>query len=34
LAAFRLLDPEGKGYIEIEEMKRLLETSGIEFGQK
>lgn len=34
LAAFRLLDPEGKGYIEIEEMKRHLETSGIEFGQK
>jgi len=29
-----LLDPEGKGYIEIEEMKRHLETSGIEFGQK
>ena len=29
LAAFRLLDPEGKGYIEIEEMKRHLETSGI-----
>ena len=28
-AAFRLLDPEGKGYIEIEEMKRLLEHSGI-----
>ena len=24
LAAFRLLDPEGKGYIEIEEMKRHL----------
>ncbi len=34
LAAFRLLDPENKGYIEIEEMKRHLETSGIEFGQK
>ena len=34
LAAFRLLDPEGKGFIEIEEMKRHLETSGIEFGQK
>jgi calmodulin len=34
LAAFRLLDPEGKGYIEIEEMKRLLEHSGIEFGEK
>ncbi|XP_031472931.1 uncharacterized protein LOC116245613 [Nymphaea colorata] len=29
LAAFRLLDPENKGYIEIEEMKRHLETSGI-----
>jgi Ca2+-binding EF-hand superfamily protein len=29
-----LLDPENKGYIEIEEMKRHLETSGIEFGQK
>lgn len=34
LAAFRLLDPEGKGYIEIEEMRRHLETSGIEFGEK
>ena len=34
MAAFRLLDPEGKGYIEIEEMRRHLETSGIEFGQK
>lgn len=34
LAAFRLLDPEGKGYIDIEEMKRHLETSGIEFAEK
>jgi Ca2+-binding EF-hand superfamily protein len=34
LAAFRLLDPEGKGYIEVEEMKRHLETSGIEFTEK
>lgn len=34
LAAFRLLDPEGKGYIEVEEMKRHLETSGIEFNEK
>ena len=34
MAAFKILDPENKGYIEIEEMKRHLETSGIEFGSK
>jgi calmodulin len=28
LAAFKMLDPEGKGYIEIEEMRRHLETEG------
>jgi len=31
LAAFKLLDPEGKGYIEVDMMKTFLEKEGIEF---
>lgn len=34
LAAFKILDPEGKGFIEIDEIKRHLETQGIEFASK
>ena len=29
LAAFRVLDPEGKGYIKIDVMRELLTTKGI-----
>mmetsp|Transcript_7704 Transcript_7704/g.1082 ORF Transcript_7704/g.1082 Transcript_7704/m.1082 type:complete len:99 (+) Transcript_7704:205-501(+) len=31
LAAFKLLDAENKGYIEIDQMKSFLEKEGIEF---
>ena len=31
LAAFKLLDPENKGYIEVDMMKTFLEKEGIEF---
>jgi calmodulin len=31
LAAFRILDPEGKGYIEVDTMKKLLMNEGIPF---
>lgn len=31
LAAFKLLDPENKGYIEVDQMKNFLEKEGIEF---
>ncbi|EWS71430.1 EF-hand calcium-binding domain protein (macronuclear) [Tetrahymena thermophila SB210] len=34
LAAFKLLDQEGKGYIEIDMMKTFLEKQGIEFREQ
>jgi calmodulin len=32
LAAFKLLDPEGKGYVEIEDIREKLMKLGIEFN--
>ena len=34
LAAFKVLDPEGKGYIRIDVMKELLTTKGIQFRER
>ena len=34
LAAFRVLDPEGKGFIERDIMKNLLMTMGINFREE
>ena len=34
LAAFKILDPEGKGYIEVEAMKKLLMKEGIPFYEQ
>jgi calmodulin len=34
LAAFRILDPEGKGYVEVDAMKTLLMKEGIPFFEQ
>ena len=34
LAAFRILDPEGKGYIKKDVMKYLLTTKGIQLRDR